>query len=441
MVRAAWLFTGCLASDASVPSSIMPQSGATLGMRLEAAHTWTELMEVLGHDKGFRDQHWGIKPLSARAPALAGSFSLSDVRSAVADGQLLAGQNAFLVRNPESFETVAGLRSGTVLTAEALEIGLSNGTMVLNDAAAAWAQLFDVVRAGVRGLGLPVGVNVYITHSSLERSTPLHTDRQDVMVMQCEGRKHWRVHGPLVRFPAEHQERGKSGNRISAMEAGPALIDMTLSPGDLLYIPRGFVHSTSAPQPTAEAEAATKASQGSFSTSLTIGIQTESMGFTYDKLLLCGLFLNGDGPSLEELRALTSTNEAMRRPLPLPGSLMDRTLGEEERGTAILERAVDELLGAWPAAVGSVPPPRTRLLKAAQIIARGHRLTLEEYERRMWDTQVPRKLRQEVWKRRYQSLLYQMLGHCGFLTRCFPRKFWLAKHTTQQRCWKPGASR
>eukprot|EP00971_Amphidinium_carterae_P184941 3672179-Amphidinium_carterae.1 len=48
------------------------------------------------------------------------------------------------------------------------------------------------------------------------------------------------------------------------------------------------------------------------------------MGFTYDKLLLCALLLHGHSPTVEEQRALTGAYEELRRPLPLPGSFLDR---------------------------------------------------------------------------------------------------------------------
>lgn len=95
-------------------------------------------------------------------------------------------------------------------------------------------------------------------------------------------------------------------------ELGPPLLETTLVEGSILYVPRGFAHST---------ERAPGKVDG-FSTSLTVGIQTESMGYTYDKLLFCALLLNGESPGPEELRALNGAHEMLRTPLPLPQSIL-----------------------------------------------------------------------------------------------------------------------
>mmetsp|Transcript_57636 Transcript_57636/g.187249 ORF Transcript_57636/g.187249 Transcript_57636/m.187249 type:complete len:336 (-) Transcript_57636:3-1010(-) len=275
-------------------SLVLPYGGASLAMRLQVAQTWPEVMEIFAKDERFREQHWGKAPFLARIPLAAGCFSVDDVRAAAGAGELLAGQNDFLLKNPDSFVTVKTFSRGSSITAALLEDGLANGTMVLNSASSRWVQLFDIVRAGVRAVQLPVNINVYITHSSLERSVPLHTDRQDTIILQCEGRKHWQVHGALVGLPAEHQERGKSGDLVTETEAGPRLLEATLSPGSVLYVPRGFAHRTLRP-PVDETLTPGSTAASDFSTSLTIGLETESMGFTYDKLLLCALFLHGEG--------------------------------------------------------------------------------------------------------------------------------------------------
>lgn len=196
------------------------------------------------------------------------------------------------------------------------------------------------------------------------------------------------------------------------------------------------MHSTGqTPQPVSDTEP--------FSTSLTIGIQTESAGLTYDKLLLCGLYLHGEGLTLEELKAVAGSHALLRRPLPLMGSLSDPrgrygVDGDEkwlDRNLA-LEDAISQLLAAWPDIMpGTTPPPLKRWRRATSFLALGHQEALYAFEEHMFNASVPRWLRQELWLRRSTGLVYKMLGRCGFLTRCFPRKFWLPKHTSRQQCW------
>ncbi|MEU6017894.1 cupin domain-containing protein [Streptomyces sp. NPDC047515] len=70
------------------------------------------------------------------------------------------------------------------------------------------------------------------------RGRPLHRDDADVLAMQISGEKRWRVHGG----PAD-------GNWEPAREdgdPGELLLETVLTPGEVLYIPRGFAHHADA---------------------------------------------------------------------------------------------------------------------------------------------------------------------------------------------------
>ena len=43
---------------------------------------------------------------------------------------------------------------------------------------------------------LPIWMNVYLSKPGLTTSTQLHTDTQDVLLIQTTGRKRWRVYRP-----------------------------------------------------------------------------------------------------------------------------------------------------------------------------------------------------------------------------------------------------
>lgn len=59
-----------------------------------------------------------------------------------------------------------------------------------------------------------------------------------MFIYQISGRKHWRIYEPTVRNP----EKGKA--LVGAIQPGPPVMDLTVEPGDLLYVPRGFPHHT-----------------------------------------------------------------------------------------------------------------------------------------------------------------------------------------------------
>jgi len=101
--------------------------------------------------------------------------------------------------------------------------------------------------------GLPANVNIYITPPAKDLSVPLHTDRQDVLVLQTAGAKRWRVYPPPPRKQGvDPLNRGKSGDVLNFDEYKTddnemeieALLDVVLKEGDVLYVPTGFPHTT-----------------------------------------------------------------------------------------------------------------------------------------------------------------------------------------------------
>ena len=98
--------------------------------------------------------------------------------------------------------------------------------------------------------------------------------------LQTCGAKHWRVFAPPdpSRKPAaDPLARGKAADALTLSELGEPLIDTVLTPGQLLYMPAGFPHTTDTlnlgePAPPAAADD---------SVHLTIGIDTHIWGLDY----------------------------------------------------------------------------------------------------------------------------------------------------------------
>ena len=87
----------------------------------------------------------------------------------------------------------------------------------------------------------------YLTPPGGAQAVPAHSDDQDVFILQIAGRKSWRVWKPLVALPYPDEMAGKRGGiplRREDLAAEP-LLQVELQPGDLLYLPRGFVHEAS----------------------------------------------------------------------------------------------------------------------------------------------------------------------------------------------------
>lgn len=87
----------------------------------------------------------------------------------------------------------------------------------------------------------PVQVNAYLSPSST-RGLDLHFDYHDVFVVQLGGSKRWRIWEPLPRTVNPVKGSHAIANPTPD-ELGEPMLDVTMRPGDCLYLPRGFPHA------------------------------------------------------------------------------------------------------------------------------------------------------------------------------------------------------
>lgn len=101
-------------------------------------------------------------------------------------------------------------------------------------------QLWRICAALENQLGCLVGCNAYITPKNSQGLDP-HFDDVEIFVLQTEGTKSWKVYSV---------ESCKLANKCSGgipEEILPEpLLEVTLSPGDVLYLPRGTIHQACA---------------------------------------------------------------------------------------------------------------------------------------------------------------------------------------------------
>lgn len=91
-----------------------------------------------------------------------------------------------------------------------------------------------------------VYANAYLTPTR-SHAVAAHADDRDVLVFQILGKKKWKVYKKVpVEFPFEKEQVGKHGNTVdeSVLQGGLCFNnhDLILHPGDVLYLPRGYVH-------------------------------------------------------------------------------------------------------------------------------------------------------------------------------------------------------
>jgi ribosomal protein L16 Arg81 hydroxylase len=85
-------------------------------------------------------------------------------------------------------------------------------------------------------IGAPVHANAYFAPPSAP-GFGAHFDTDDTIFLQIEGSKHWHLYPPVVELPLLSQLVG-----IDPRGLGPDR-EIELGPGDLLYLPRGVIHT------------------------------------------------------------------------------------------------------------------------------------------------------------------------------------------------------
>jgi Cupin superfamily protein len=132
-----------------------------------------------------------------------------------------------------------------------VEAALTKGTVIMNAAGAHIPKLAGPSLALTDAVALPCALNLYVTAPGQRTSAPPHTDKQDVCVVQTAGRKSWKVFAvpdPSKKPSSDIFSRGKGDDSLplySLSEETDLLVETTLAPGDVLFIPAGFPHTTS----------------------------------------------------------------------------------------------------------------------------------------------------------------------------------------------------
>lgn len=114
----------------------------------------------------------------------------------------------------------------------------AGSTIVLNQMQNRLPPLRGLCRGAEQALGYPFQTNLYLSPpSESAQGFKTHYDTHDVLVLQVEGRKRWRLYGQPITLPLAGQ-----GHGTWEYDPGPVSQDFVLEAGDLLYLPRGLVH-------------------------------------------------------------------------------------------------------------------------------------------------------------------------------------------------------
>ncbi|MFD6654190.1 cupin domain-containing protein [Streptomyces parvus] len=276
----------------SLPSTEVQDSGAR-----EGAGILESRLTGLGREEFARDVWGRTASLTRGASGFADVFSPSAVDELVSRRGLrtpflrVAKDGATLPSSSFTAPAGVGATVADQLDDTALWRAFADGaTLVLQALHRTWEPVADLVSGLSAELGHPVQANAYVTPPQ-NRGFDAHYDVHDVFVLQIEGAKRWVIHEPVLPDPL--RDRPWTDHRAAVADRaahGTPHLDTTLRPGDVLYLPRGWLHSAQA--------------QGQVSIHLTLGVHAWTRYTLAEQLTRAALAALGDDP-------------AMRRPLPL----------------------------------------------------------------------------------------------------------------------------
>jgi len=250
--------------------------------------------------------------------------------------------------------------TGMVIGKPKLEesLAMPNATFVINSAMILFDWMARICIQASSKTGFFMGINQYVSRCGAKArgSVTPHNDRKDVFILQIDGAKHWKLYAPenYPLLPMNHQERGKKGPVPESEVTGVNITELTLQPGDVLYVPRGYMHSTGTDPACIP---------GTHSIHLTLGIETDSKSQTYAHVLACvvsrareqgnfheGMRLRGSRRTVQEALRLVNESavksENMRRTLPF-GFLKQRS--SEAAAVKAVRKLLDEdVQSVWP---------------------------------------------------------------------------------------------
>jgi ribosomal protein L16 Arg81 hydroxylase len=197
----------------------------------------------------FFDNHWECKPLVIHrndAEYYAGLLTSRDLEDIISTSDMrypalrLSKNGTFYP--PQSYTTdvtVGRLTFSGVPDVNRISLEYGRGaTISLQAFHRNWSPLSALCIRLEEALDYAAHANVYITPGETSGFPP-HYDTHEVLVLQIAGRKKWLIDEPPLKLPHTSQSFESTG-----LTPGPRMMETELVAGDTLYLPRGYVHST-----------------------------------------------------------------------------------------------------------------------------------------------------------------------------------------------------
>ena len=271
----------------STSSTELPGAGATAG-----AGVLETRLTNLSREEFARDIWARTALLTHPASDFSDLFSADDVDELISRRGLrtpflrVAKDGATL---PDSSFTSSGGVGATIsdqLDDTALWRAFADGaTLVLQALQRTWQPVSDFSARLSTELGHPVQANAYVTPPQ-NQGFDDHYDVHDVFVLQIEGTKLWLVHEPVHSDPLPDQPWTDHRSAVAQAAKSTPYIDTVLEPGDVLYLPRGWLHGAQA--------------QGEVSIHLTLGIHSWTRYALAEQLARSALTMLREDPQMRQ---------------------------------------------------------------------------------------------------------------------------------------------
>jgi ribosomal protein L16 Arg81 hydroxylase len=183
----------------------------------------------------FRSRYWERQPLIVHRKDPDYYYGLFDLRDF--DEAITRSPEYVKVANAATKKGVQ-YRAGVTEGLEAILGDMRAGcSLVLDQLHNSEPKLRQLCRVLAAEVGHRFQTNLYLTPASGKGFTP-HWDNHDVFILQTMGSKNWKIEKRRRVFPSKTDGMDDEGRELRG-----DLESFVLEQGDLIYIPRGFVHA------------------------------------------------------------------------------------------------------------------------------------------------------------------------------------------------------
>jgi lysine-specific demethylase/histidyl-hydroxylase NO66 len=214
-------------------------------------HSLDELLHPITPDR-FMADYYGRKPLHIPAEAGAPKAALTgwaEFNALLSQTLNWTPNTLKLVMNgagipPEFYCEEVDSQAGRMLrpSPAKVEVFLSTGaSLVANDVHTLTPAMRALSTVLARAFAGKVGANAYLSFGGV-RAFATHFDLHEVFAVQVEGEKIWRLYENRADNPVAFDVADDQMLAWFERNRGPAMTDVHMKPGDVLYLPRGWYH-------------------------------------------------------------------------------------------------------------------------------------------------------------------------------------------------------